>query len=437
LKDFFDREIWRLAVVPVHQGGDSRFGMNHAYPWPHLLDLNRKAGLGWVRDWSCKWQEVEPEKGRFTFAEADHQIDRPLRHGLDVLAMLPFPSSHWSSSAPDDYDLSGGYMSRREHVAYAARDVAEFESYVGRTVSHYRGRVTWWQVFNEPVFTTYSLPRNFGYDAADYAGWTKAFARAARKAMPGCKILAGMGALSDGQILSDWEQFLAAGGSEDVDAIDIHHYPRIRPPEYMEALLAKLNALMDKHGGRKPLWLTEYGYYADDEPSAVPIANSGFNVPLESEKLQAEYTVRWTTIMFAGGVQKIFYHAGTCDGLNRDSLQGIFYEYAGQPHKIYAAQAVMAHFFTPTSQFVKRLRLGDGVRACLFRDGDRDRTFAVIWAPAGVKPKPIRLTDESLQLCDVMGRPQPTRQFTPGGTPVYVVGDGVSEKGWERALQIE
>ncbi len=419
----------RLAVIPVHRGGDSRFGMNHAYPWPHLLELSRKAGLVWVRDWSCKWQQVEPQKGRFTFAETDHQIDRPLRHGLKVLAMLPFPSSHWSSSAPPDYKLTEGYLSRREHVAYAPRDAAEFENYVERTVLHYRDRVGWWQVFNEPIFTSYSLPRKFGYGGGDYARWTKSFARAARRADPKCKILAGIGYLNDGQILDDWEQFLAAGGLQAADAVDVHHYPRLRPPEFIEALLQKLNALMDKHGGRKPIWLTEYGYYADDEPSSVPMPRSHFNVPLESERLQAEYAVRWATIMLAGGVEKIFYHAGTCDGLNRDSLQGIFYEYGGTPHRIYAAQAVMAHLFGPNCRFLKRLSLGQRVKAYLFRN--RSREVGVVWAPGGAAQKPIRLVDEKIEIWDLMGRPQPVRRFTPNGTPVYVVGEQISEEAFE------
>jgi len=421
----------RVAVIPRNDKDDSRFGVNHAYPWPHLLDLCRQAGLVWMRDWSCKWQEVEPEKGRFAFDEADYQIDRPIEHGLDVLAMLPFPSAHWSSSAPADYDLARDYRSRREHVAYAPRSEEEFESYVAKTVSHYKDRVTWWQVFNEPVFTTYSLPRKFGYTGSDYGHWTKAFARAARRADPNCRILAGIGYLNDGQILDDWKQFLDAGALEVIDAVDIHHYPRLRPPEFIEPLLEKLNAEMDEHGGRKPIWLTEYGYYADDEPWSVPLPNSGFNVPLESEQLQAAYAVRWATIMFAGGVDKIFYHAGTCDGLNRDSLQGIFYEYAGQPHKIYAAQAVMSHLFTPTCQFAKRLALGDDVKAYLFRDGQR--TVAVVWAPTA-KPGPIRVESDKIQLWDIMGRPQRPRRFTPSGTPVYLVGEGLSDEAFGAAL---
>ncbi len=431
--DLASEKTMRLAVIPVHQGDDSRFGVNHAYPWPHLLDLCRKAGLVWVRDWSCKWQQVEPEKGRFTFTEADHQIDRPLKHDLKVLAMLPFPSAHWSSGAPADYKLTGGYTSRREHVAYAPRDVGEFENYVATTVAHYKDRVGWWQVFNEPIFTTYSLPRKFGYDAGDYAHWTKAFARAARRADPECKVLAGIGYLNDGQILDDWNQFLDAGALEVIDAVDIHHYPRLRPPEFIEPLLEKLNALMDRHGGRKPIWLTEYGYYADDEPWAIPMSNSGFNIPLESERLQCAYAVRWATIMFAGGVDKIFYHAGTCDGINSDSLQGIFYEYAGRPHQIYAAQAVMSHLLTPRCALVKRLDVGEGVKAYLFRDGRR--AFAVVWAPAGAKPKPVRLNGDKLQLWDLMGRPQSVRKFTPTGTPVYILADGLSDEAFEAALE--
>jgi hypothetical protein len=136
--------------------------------------------------------------------------------------------------------------------------------------------------------------------------------------------------------------------------------------------------------------------------------------------------------MFAGGVEKIFYHAGTCDGLNRDSLQGIFYEYAGQPHKIYAAQAVMAHLLTPGCRFVKRLSLGDGLRGYLFRDGKRH--VAVVWAPAG-EPEPVRIEGDKIQPWDLMGRPQRSRHFTPTGTPVYLVSEGLSDDAFESHIR--
>jgi len=347
-----------------------------------------------------------------------------------VLGLVPFPSSNWSSEAPPSVVATDRYSQNRRRVAYAPRDLGEFEDYVGRTVSHYKGRVAWWQVFNEPIYTSYSLPRQHGYDGGDYARLVKAFARAARRADPDCRILAGIGGLNDGQALEDFGQFFAGGGLPAVDAVDIHHYPKIRPPEFIEDLLQKLNALMDEHGGRKPVWLTEYGYYADDDPSAVPMPHSTHNRPLESEALQAAYAVRWATLVLAGGVEKVFYHAGTCDAVNDDSLQGVFFEYAGQPHKIYAAQAVMSHLFTPTCRFVKRLDLGKDVRGYLFRDGER--ALAVVWAHAGADPRPLELAHRRMQLHDLMLRPQSARRFTPTGTPVYVLAENTPDEAFER-----
>jgi len=423
----------RIAICPPGLGKDSRFGVNHAYPWPHLLTSCQKAGLIWVRDWSLKWQTVEPEKGRFDFTEADYQIDRPRKHGLQVLGLLPFPSANWSSSAPESVKVTQSYPGNRVRVAYAPRDEAEFENYVAKTVEHYKGRITWWQCFNEPLYTDYSLPRKLGYDGATYAKLTQAFARAVRRANPEAKVLAGIGGLHEGQILDDFEKFFAAGGLAASDAIDIHHYPQQRPPEFFEKLLEQLNALMDKHGGRKPIWLTEYGYYAEDEPNVLPVPHQGFDQPLPSERVQAEYAVRWATICFANGVEKVFYHAGTCAGINEDSLQGVFFEYGGDPHKIYAAQAVMAYFFTPSCRFVRKLALDAGIRGYLFRDGER--AFAVVWAPRGAKARPIRLANDKLQLWDLMARPQPAREFTPTGTPIYLLADGLSDADFASGLR--
>lgn len=472
----------RMAVIPTWRGDDSRFGMNHAYPWPHLLDLCRQAGLVWVRDWSLKWHEVEPEKGRFTFTETDCQIDRPRRHGLQVLGLLPFPSSNWSSSAPASVEGKGPYPQNRARIAYAPRDESEFANYVATTVRHYAGRITWWQVFNEPLFTDYSLPRKHGYDGTTYGRLTKVFAQAAKKANPNAKVLAGIGYIQEGQILEDFDKFFATGALEAIDAVDIHHYPGLRPPEFLEGLLEKLNALMQKYGGRKPIWLTEYGYYADDEPASVPLMHHGFDRPLPSERVAAEYAVRWATIGLANGIDKIFYHAGTCQGINSDNMQGVFYKYDGQPRRIYAAQAVMAQLLSPTTRFVRKLALGDGVKAYLFRDGER--LVAVVWAtgkggapgqaaPPGESvartdasdaakriernevgqsvgripgaqteqrdarhaPAVIRLVNDQLQLVDLMGRPQPERQLTPSPTPVYVLGKGLTEEAFAAGLQ--
>jgi len=406
--------------------------MNHAYPWQHLLELTRKAGVVWVRDWSLKWKDVEPHKGRFTFEETDHQINRPLAAGMKVLGLLPFPSAPWSSTAPADLKRKSDYLSRRLVVAHAPRDEAEFENYIARTVAHLRGRVRWFQVFNEPVFTTYALPRNRGYTAADYARWTRVFVRAARRANPECKILAGIGYIREGQILQDFELFFAKGSLEVIDAVDIHHYPRLRRPEFLEGLLQKLNALMERHGGRKPIWLTEYGYYADDEPWALPLPSRGFDQPLASERHQAEFAVRWAAIALANGVEKIFYHAGTSPGVNTDSIQCVFYEFGGEPHKVYAAQAVLAWLLGPDTRFAGKVDLGNDTRCYAF--ATPESIVAILWAPETAKAPAVRLTDSRAEALDLMGRRLAARHLAPGPTPLYLVLRPASLEALRKAL---
>ena len=80
---------------------DSPLGFNHAYPWDFLVRLAREAGIVWWRDWSAKWQTVEPEKGKFDFTAADAQIQRVLDLDSEVDVLLPFPSAAWSTTAPD------------------------------------------------------------------------------------------------------------------------------------------------------------------------------------------------------------------------------------------------------------------------------------------------------------------------------------------------
>jgi len=408
----------RAAVIPAYNLGDSRFGVNHAYPWPHLLRLAKKAGILWVRDWSLKWQEVEPRSGAFDFSETDIQINRVLRAGLKVLALLPFPSSPWSSSAPARLRRGTGYEARRAVVAFAPKKLQDFVRYVKRTVEHYRDRILWFQVFNEPLFTSYSLPRREGYNAADYAKYVKAF----RAACPRVRVLGGIGYLRSGQIMQDFELFFRSGGLSAVDAVDIHHYPKIRPPEFFESLLGDLRNLMSRYGAIKPVWLTEYAYYADDTPWKLPIEHKDFNQPLPGELEQAAFAVRWAVICAQGGVEKIFYHAGTCGTLNRDGLQGVLFKYAGRPKKIYAAQAVLSQFLNPEARFAGKPALPPSVKAYIFQD--KNRSFMVLWTPESEIPFPLQATKKGVQLLDIVGRPINSRIFKPGPVPVYAVATG-------------
>ncbi len=394
----------RMAAIPTYRHVDSRFGLNHAFGWPELLSLSRQAGLVWVRDWSLKWQDVEPEKGRFDFTEADAQIDRVLRARLQVLGLMPFPSSNWSSSAPASVrppdpwyyvpspqpdterqreDLLADWGFPYLRMGFAPRDIKEFENYVTQTVTHYKGRIHDWQVFNEPIHTNYAFDGEAGYKTADVVRHVEAFACAARRADPSCRLLAGYNiegyhpAKGLPPCLAELERFIALGGLKHLDVFTVHVYPSLEPPEGIEQVLKRLRAVMDQHGCRRPIWITEYAYYGDDDPWCKPVIVHANGARLPSERVQAEYQVRWNTLLLANGVEKIFYHAGIGSAVNHSNLWTIMLRYGGEPFKCYTSQAVMAQLLTPECKFVKRLPMDEAVKAYLF--SDTKCAVAVVW----------------------------------------------------------
>ena len=67
---------------------------------------------------------------------------------------------------------SDGYLRLALPLAYAPTDLDDFGRYAAEVVRHYRQArprgVTHFQILNEPVYTDYALPRQFGYALADY-----------------------------------------------------------------------------------------------------------------------------------------------------------------------------------------------------------------------------------------------------------------------------
>ncbi len=105
---------------------------------------------------------------------------------------------------------------------------------------------------------------------------------------------------------------------------------------------------MQGRGEAKPIWVTEFGLYAEDDPVTLP-AHAGDSTMDDAmrpdERTASSDLVQWTTVMFAHGVRKVFFHAGTCQGLHDSSTGNMFFEYGGAPRKMYPAVATLARLF--------------------------------------------------------------------------------------------
>jgi hypothetical protein len=404
----------RFAIVTPYTHSDSLFGMNHAYPWPHLLTMSKKIGLCWFRDWSLKWHEVEPRQGEFDFTETDAQIDRVLQRDLKVLPLLPFPSSHWPSSAEPEAGAAEPYPASRERVAHMPRNLDEFAAYVRTTVGHYRSRLSVWEILNEPVYTSYALPRAEGYQVEDYVRLLKAAYEAVKEADGGAKVIGGIA----GSATTYTKEFIEAGGLAWVDALNLHSYPGLQAPDAFEEPLRQLRQRMRLAGADKPIWFTEGAYYADDDMPYEPY-DSTWLTPVASEAEAAEWQVKFNTLLLAYGAEKIIYHSGTPGSVNNESLSGIFFEWAAAPRKMLVTQAAMAGLLVPPVEALGPVDSPEALKAYGFRSCGR--TVVVAWVAEGGEPMDVTMTRENWKAVDVQGNELDTAHVTLTRRPMYFV----------------
>jgi len=417
----------RLAIVPPRGTSDSVLGINHAFATEDLILLAAKAGVGWYRDWSLKWQHVEPARGEFHWERADEQIHRVRGRGVRLMALLPpFPSADWISEAPDGLPATG-YPGVRLRQAWAPRDPAELARFVGQAVARYRAHIQVWEFLNEPIYTDYALPADpanrYGgrqYAPRDYVALLAVASAAMKRADPACRVMGGIG--SGPAHLT--REVLEAGALKHLDLFNLHFYPGSRRPEGTLDEMQALLALMDRHGGRRPIWVTEFAYYAaDDLPRRPFIAspNSWSEARLlESERQGADYTARFLLAMLARGVEKVFLHSGASGGVNEPDFECALFAYGGAPRKALAALAVLADLLGPAPKFLGERRLGESAYAFAFEGPGRG--VVALWdADEDAATRMTAPETPGLRRLDAMGRDLAPGPIPLSPSPVYLV----------------
>jgi hypothetical protein len=267
------------------------------------------------------------------------------------------------------------------------------------------------------VYTSYALPQKFGYTVNDYIRLLESAYRTMKGANPNCRVVGGCGNTPTGGAT---REFIEGGGLRFCDVFDVHMYNPPVPAETYEEIFSKIEDLMRAHGGLKPIWMTEWGCYADDDPPCVPYAVGDASMNRSkwpSEEAASEHIVKFVAVTFAHGMRKVFFHAGTCGTINGPDAGGVLFEYGGAPRKMYAAVAALTRLFGTPEECIGRVD-GNGVRAYAFAGGDR--AVAIAWRGGG-RPRPLRLA-AGLRAYDVMGNEIQQREIVVGESPIYLVG---------------
>jgi len=171
----------------------------------------------------------------------------------------------WASTAPDSLKQScAGEWWNRDVMTYAPRDPAEYAAALSMVAARYKGKVTAWEIWNEPNHQDFWKAPD---QAAAYAALVKAAYPAVKAADPAAMVIAGALSESDHAFAARLYQLGIKGY---FDAFSVHPYsadyspldPRetVDPRYSFVRGVPAVRDVMVRNGDQRPIWLSEAGF---------------------------------------------------------------------------------------------------------------------------------------------------------------------------------
>ena len=255
------------------------------------------AGVKWARV-QTMWSRCEKRKGVLDFTMLDGVVENLLSRGI-----RPWFSVTFGNTLYMDGCLTGAAVGCVP-LYYGEECAAAWERYVRALARRYGGRVTHWEIWNEPDMRNFWRPSE--PDGGEYARLVRLTGAFIREEAPGAKI----GGCTAGAKLSDWgRKFFEAGGAKEIDFWCFHPYgtkpeilrnPYVAPDgtEIRDFVLAARaeREFVDAHGGRHvEFWNGESGM-----PSWFPAKHWLFDDGVCQEGWQSQANqAKWLLRRFA------------------------------------------------------------------------------------------------------------------------------------------
>jgi hypothetical protein len=289
-------------LVPVRHVGGNPYGINvfleqevEETKLRQSLEMIHAAGFGWIKQ-QLVWAEVEvPTKGRFvdqatgreSWQKYDRIVDLAQQYGLGVILRID-TSPAWARPGTAKIETPPVFN-------------ADYGDFVARVADRYRGRVRYYQIWNEP-----NVPFEWGDEAPDAAAYTQMLRVAAyriHQVDPDAVVISAAMAptteLSEKGVneLIYLQQMYDAGAKGNFDVLGANAYGlRSGPDDRRLALDRDVNfsrpvlvrRLMVRNGdAERPIWAAEVGWSAVPDGSGIPDLWGRVD-----RQTQADYTVR-------------------------------------------------------------------------------------------------------------------------------------------------
>jgi hypothetical protein len=294
-----DTEDW----VPVANAGVNPLGVNtfleqevEAQKRERAVQMIADAGFHWIRQ-EFSWEDIEihgkgdfqdrrNEPYRSAWEKYDHIVDLTSQYGIEIIARLSNPPA-WSRARGDE---TGAFA--------PPDDLDDYGDFVEAVVRRYQGRITCYQIWNEP--NIYPEWGERPVSPEEYTELLRVGYTRIKSTCPDCVVISGALAQTIPLGPRDLNDFLFlqrmydAGAGDYFDVLAMQGYGlwsgptdrRMRPrvlnfsrPLYLREIM------VDNGDAAKPIWITEMNWNAP--PPDFPDKQFGF-VTLEQ---QARYAV--------------------------------------------------------------------------------------------------------------------------------------------------
>jgi hypothetical protein len=220
-----------------------------------LIDRMAAAGVQNVR-MAFRWYMIEPTNDQWVFTYHDPIVAKLRAKGIEILGLLQHTPA-WA--------VGGNPAGTSPPV-----NDADWQDFVSRVVTHYRGQVAAWEVWNEENLVAFFTPQP---DPVRYVQMLKVATTAIRSADPSALVVLG-GLAGNGQDFLP--PIYANGGKDYFDVVAIHPYkhPVTEGLDTLRWAVGITHDLMAANGdATKPLWFTEIGWTVGPD-SSPPITEA-------------------------------------------------------------------------------------------------------------------------------------------------------------------
>lgn len=240
----------------------------------NAYDKVAATGAKWIRLQSG-WARTETLKGVYSFEWLDSIVDNLIARGMKPWLCLCYGNGLYTEEAARYFGAVGcpPIHSREERDAWSR--------YVTATVSRYKGKIQWYEVWNEPDGT---WCWKHGPDGAEYGEFVKLTAEAVKKADPDAKIIGGCECSFSLEWLS---AVLSTGAAKVMDAFSYHNYSANETP--LPDLVRSLKALIHMYNPEILLIQGETGTQSRSDGRGA--LRGGAWTPLKQAKYVARHTV--------------------------------------------------------------------------------------------------------------------------------------------------